>query len=47
MSFTETLCLVLAAVYALSSVLLSIGVALSWHLGLERRRSRPGAGSRP
>jgi len=42
MSFTETLCVVLAAVYALTSILLSIGVALSWHLGLDRRLSRPG-----
>ena len=41
MSFTETLCLVLAAVYALACILLSIGVALSWHAGLERRRSSP------
>ena len=42
MSSIETLCLVLAAVYALTCVLLSIGVALIWHAGLERRRSRPG-----
>jgi hypothetical protein len=42
MSFTETLCLVLAAVYALTCVLLSIGVAASWHAGLERGRSMPG-----
>jgi Zn-dependent protease with chaperone function len=42
MSFSETLCLVLAAVYACSCILLSIGVALGWHAGLERRRSRPG-----
>jgi Zn-dependent protease with chaperone function len=42
MSFTQTLCLVLAAVYALTCVLLSIGVALSWHAGLKRRRSSPG-----
>jgi hypothetical protein len=42
MSFTETLCLVLAAVYALTCILLSIGVALSWRAGLERRRSSPG-----
>jgi Zn-dependent protease with chaperone function len=41
MSFTATLCLVLAAVYALTSLLLSIAVALSWHLGLERRPSGP------
>jgi hypothetical protein len=41
MSFTETLCLVLAAVYALACILLSLGVALSWHAGLERRRSSP------
>jgi len=41
MSFAETLCLVLAAVYTLTCVALSIGVALSWHVGLERRRSRP------
>jgi Zn-dependent protease with chaperone function len=38
MSFTETLCLALAAVYAFTCILLSIGVALSWHAGLERRR---------
>jgi Zn-dependent protease with chaperone function len=42
MSFSETLCLVLAAVYALTCILLSIGVTLSWHAGLERRRFRPG-----
>jgi len=42
MSFTETLWLVLAAVYALTCVLLSIGVALVWHAILERRRSTPG-----
>jgi Zn-dependent protease with chaperone function len=42
MSFTETLYLVLAAVYALTSVLLSMAVALSWRLGLERRHLRPG-----
>jgi Zn-dependent protease with chaperone function len=38
MSFTQTLCLVLGAVYALTCALLSIGIALSWHAGLERRR---------
>ena len=32
------LCLVLAAVYASTCALLSIGVALSWHAVLERRR---------
>ena len=42
MSFTGTLCLVLAAVYALTCVALSIGVASGWHLGLQRRRSSPG-----
>jgi hypothetical protein len=42
MNSIETLCLVLAAVYALTCVLLSVGVALSWHAGLERRRFRPG-----
>lgn len=41
MSFAETLCLVLAAVYALACTLLSIAVAFSWHAGLERRRSSP------
>jgi Zn-dependent protease with chaperone function len=38
MSFIEMLCLVLAAVYASTCVLLSIGVALIWHAALERRR---------
>jgi hypothetical protein len=42
MSFTETLCLVLAAIYALTCVLISISVAWCWHAGLERRRWRPG-----
>jgi len=42
MSFTETLCLVLAAVYAFTCLLLSIAVALGWHAGLERRCWRPG-----
>jgi Zn-dependent protease with chaperone function len=42
MSFAATLCLVLAAVYALACVLLSIGVALSWHAGLARRRLTSG-----
>jgi Zn-dependent protease with chaperone function len=41
MTFAATLCLVLAALYALTCVVLSIGVALTWRLGLERRCSRP------
>jgi Zn-dependent protease with chaperone function len=39
MNFTETLCLVIAGVYALTCILLSVGVAVSWHGGLERSRS--------
>jgi hypothetical protein len=42
MSFSEALCLVLAAVYALTCMLLSIGVTLSWIAGLERRRLSAG-----
>ena len=42
MSFGAMLCLVLAAVYATTCALLSIGVALVWNAALERRR--PGAG---
>jgi Zn-dependent protease with chaperone function len=42
MSFNATLCLVLASVYALLCLTLSIGVALSWHAGLGRMRLRPG-----
>jgi len=38
MSFNAMLCLVLAAVYACSCLLLSMGVALLWHAVLERRR---------
>jgi Zn-dependent protease with chaperone function len=37
MSFIETLCLVLAALYALTCVLLCLGVAVIWHAGLRRR----------
>lgn len=42
MSFTGTLCLVLVAVYGLTSLLLSILVACTWRAGLDRRRSTAG-----
>jgi hypothetical protein len=42
MSFTGTLCFVLAAVYGLTSLLLSILVAGMWRAGLERLRSTSG-----
>jgi Zn-dependent protease with chaperone function len=41
-SFTETLFLVLAGVYGLTSLVLSAGVAVGWHAGLERRGSTSG-----
>jgi Zn-dependent protease with chaperone function len=42
MSLPVRSCLVIAAVYAFTCLLFSIGVALGWHAGLERRRWRPG-----